>query len=63
MPSSPAINIAVKPRYGFAVLSGKRTSMRRAFGFCTYGTRIDADRLRAEYASSVGASKPCTSRL
>ena len=52
-----------KHRYGFAVESGNRTSMRRAFGFMTCGIRIDAERLRAEYASMTGASKPGTRRL
>ena len=31
----PAISIAENARYGFAVGSGKRTSMRRPFGFDT----------------------------
>ena len=62
-PSRPAISIAENARYGFAVGSGKRTSMRRPFGFDTYGTRIAAERLRAEYARLIGASKPGTSRL
>ena len=62
-PSSPAISIAVNARYGFAVGSGKRTSTRRAFGLDTYGIRQAAERLRAEYARLIGASKPGTSRL
>ena len=62
-PSRPAISIAANARYGLAVGSGKRTSMRRPFGLATYGMRIDAERLRAEYASLTGASKPGTSRL
>src|SRR6476661_1963494 len=62
-PSRPAISIAAKPRYGLQVGSGKRTSMRRPFGLDTYGMRIDAERLRAEYARLIGASKPGTSRL
>ncbi len=37
--------------------------MRRAFGLDTYGMRIAAERLRAEYARLIGASKPGTSRL
>ncbi len=48
MPSRPAISMAEKARYGLAIESGKRTSMRRAFGLATYGMRIDAERLRAE---------------
>src|SRR6516225_11541018 len=55
-PSRPAIIIAVNARYGFAVGSGKRTSMRRAFGLGTYGIRHAAERLRAEYARLIGAS-------
>src|SRR6476660_7415186 len=62
-PSRPAISIAAKPRYGLQVGSGKRTSMRRPFGLDTYGMRIDAERLRAEYARLIGASKPGTRRL
>src|SRR5258707_782129 len=62
-PSRPAIRSAEKARYGLAVGSGKRTSMRRAFGLCTNGMRIEAERLRAEYASLTGASKPGTRRL
>src|SRR3954453_505758 len=62
-PSRPAISIAAKPRYGLHVGSGKRTSMRRPLGLDTYGMRIDAERLRAEYARLIGASKPGTRRL
>src|SRR2546427_7600144 len=62
-PSSPAISIAAKARYGLAVGSGKRTSTRRPFGLLTYGIRHAADRLRAEYARLIGASNPGTSRL
>src|SRR5258705_12562807 len=62
-PSSPAISIAENARYGLVVGSGKRTSTRRAFGFDTYGMRQAAERLRAEYARLIGASKPGTSRL
>src|SRR5436190_20462292 len=62
-PSRPADIIAVNARYGFAVGSGKRTSIRRAFGLVTRGTRTAADRFRAEYARLMGASKPGTSRL
>ena len=32
-------------------------------GCDTHGMRIDAERLRAEYASLIGASKPGTRRL
>ena len=35
IPSRPARSIAAKARYGFAVESGKRTSIRRPFGFET----------------------------
>jgi len=38
----------VNARYGFAVGSGKRASMRRPFGLATYGMRIDAERFFAE---------------
>src|SRR6476620_10458714 len=62
-PSSPAISIAENARYGLHVGSGKRTSTRRAFGLLTYGMRHAAERLRAEYARLIGASKPGTSRL
>ena len=48
IPSSPAIIMAAKAKYGLALESGKRTSMRRAFGLDTQGTRIEAERLRAE---------------
>src|SRR5580700_8838236 len=63
IPSRPAIIMAANAKYGFAVESGKRTSMRRALGFDTQGIRIDAERLRAEYASITGASNPGTRRL
>ena len=44
--------------------SGERNSMRFALGDGEYiGMRIDAERLRAEYARLTGASKPGTSRL
>src|SRR3954463_10445533 len=62
-PSRPAISMAAKPRDGLHVGSGKRTSMRRPFGLGTYGIRTDAERLRDEYASFTGASKPGTRRL
>ena len=48
MPSRPASSIDANAKYGFAVASGKRTSMRRPFGFGIQGMRIDAERLRAE---------------
>jgi hypothetical protein len=35
----------------------------RALGLDTHGTRIEAERLRAEYASITGASNPGTRRL
>src|SRR5258705_7379113 len=64
IPSRPAMSIAEKARYGLQVGSGKRTSMRFAFGDGEYiGMRIDAERLRLEYARFTGASKPGTSRL
>ena len=55
--------VAAKPRYGLQSGSGKRTSTRRAFGLVTCGMRIEAERLRAEYANFTGASKPGTRRL
>ena len=48
--------MAAKARYGLAVASGKRTSIRRPLADGTTGIRIDAERLRAEYASITGAS-------
>ena len=48
MPSRPAISIAEKARYGFAVASGKRTSTRLPFGEFTCGIRQEAERLREE---------------
>src|SRR5260364_387737 len=62
-PSSPAINKAENARYGLASGSGKRVSIRRACALDTEGIRMDAERLRAEYASLTGASKPGTRRL
>src|SRR5580704_9292796 len=63
IPSIPAISIAVKPRYGLQLGSGKRTSTRRVFGFGpVIGMRQDAERFRLEYARFTGASKPGTSR-
>ena len=44
-PSIPAISIAAKARYGFAVASGQRNSMRLAFG--GVGVHGNADRGRA----------------
>ena len=46
--NSPAIIKAAKHKYGFAPGSGKRVSIRTAFGLLTYGIRIEAERLRAE---------------
>src|SRR4051794_20995950 len=63
MPSMPAISIAANARYGLAIGSGKRTSTRFAFGEVVHGMRQDAERLRAEEASSTGAPQPGTSRL
>ncbi len=37
--------MAANAKYGFALESGKRTSMRRAFGFDTHGMRMDAERI------------------
>ncbi len=48
IPSRPAISSAAKHRYGLAAGSGKRTSIRRAFGEVTTGIRMEAERLRAE---------------
>src|SRR3954463_2526474 len=62
-PSRPAISMAAKARYGFISGARERHSMRRPFGFATYGMRMDAERLRDEYASFTGASKPGTRRL
>src|SRR6266576_2133629 len=64
IPSSPAISIAEKARYGLHDGSGERNSIRFAFGEGEYiGMRIAALRLREEYARFTGASKPGTSRL
>src|SRR5438105_13931398 len=64
MPSSPAISMAEKARYGLHDGSGERNSMRFAFGLGEYiGIRIAAERLRDEYARFTGASNPGTSRL
>ena len=64
IPSSPAISIAEKARYGLHEGSGERNSIRFAFGEGEYiGIRIAADRLRELYARLTGASNPGTSRL
>src|ERR1700722_2052743 len=64
MPSRPAINMAVKPRYGLQLGSGGRNSTRLALGEAEYiGMRHAAERFRLEYARFTGASKPGTSRL
>src|SRR5215475_14196555 len=62
-PSRPAISIAANARYGLVVGSGNRTSTRRALSLATYGMRHATERLRAEYARLIGASKPGTRRL
>ena len=48
IPSRPAISSAENAKYGFAAGSGKRTSIRAAFGDGTIGIRIEAERLAAE---------------
>src|SRR3954468_1327022 len=64
MPSRPAISMAANARYGLHDGSGERSSSRLAFGDGEYiGMRIDALRLRDEYARFTGASNPGTSRL
>src|ERR1700760_4767740 len=64
MPSRPAISIAANARYGLHDGSGERNSRRLALGDGEYiGMRIDAERLRDEYARFTGASNPGTSRL
>src|SRR5258708_22296023 len=63
MPSMPAMSIAENARYGLQLGSGKRTSMRRVFGFGpVIGMRTLAERLRLEYARLTGASNPGTRR-
>src|ERR1041384_8071743 len=63
MPSRPASSSAESARYGFADGAGNRVSMRLAFGFApVIGMRTDAERLREEYTSEIGASKPGTRR-
>ena len=48
-PSIPAISIAAKARYGFAVASGQRNSIRLAGADSEYiGIRIAAERFRCE---------------
>ena len=47
-PSRPAISMAVKARYGLAVGSGKRISMRLPGADVAKGMRHEAERLRAE---------------
>src|SRR5437879_3973452 len=64
IPSSPAISMAEKARYGLQEGSGERNSMRFALGLGEYiGMRMAADRLRELYARLTGASKPGTKRL
>ena len=49
IPSRPAISIAENARYGFAVASGQRNSIRFAFGESQYiGMRMHALRFRYE---------------
>src|SRR5580692_3232748 len=63
-PSSPAMRMAEKARYGLQLGSGQRNSTRLAFGLGEYtGMRHAAERLRWEYTRLTGASKPGTSRL
>src|SRR5580704_19756836 len=63
MPSRPAMSMALNARYGLALGSGKRTSIRRVFGLGpVIGIRTDAERLRLEYARLTGASNPGTRR-
>src|SRR5262249_34176787 len=64
IPSSAAIRIAEKVRYGLLLGSGQRNSNRLAFGFDEYiGMRTAAERFRWDIARFTGASKPGTSRL
>src|ERR1043166_1814618 len=63
MPSSPAISRAANARYPLLEGSGKRTSIRLAFGLGEYiGIRTAAERFLAEYAKFTGASNPGTRR-
>src|SRR6266540_980322 len=63
-PSSPAISIAEKARYGFAVPSGHLNSSRFVFGFLEYiGILTAALLFRFEYARLTGASYPGTNLL
>src|SRR5215467_13243649 len=67
IPSSPAMTIAEKARYGLAVGSGGRNSMRFAlenFGpVKKIGMRTHAERFPFENATFTGASKCGTNRL
>src|ERR1700693_4572952 len=64
IPSSPAISIAEKARYGLHEGSGERNSIRLALGLGEYiGMRMAALRFRDEYARFTGASNPGTRRL
>src|SRR5262249_53185222 len=64
MPSRPAISMAENARYGLQLGSGVRNSRRLALGELEpTGMRTAAERLRAEYARLIGASKPGTRRL
>ena len=57
MPSIPASISALNARYGFAVGSGERNSIRLLLGDSWYiGTRTHAERLRAEKTRFTGAS-------
>jgi len=57
IPSRPAISMTENARYGLAVGSGQRNSSRFDFGDALpIGMRIDAERLRDEYARFTGAS-------
>src|SRR5437016_14285623 len=56
-PSSPAISIAGKAKYGLQLGSGVRNSSRLAFSLVEYiGILTQALRLRAEYTRLIGAS-------
>ncbi|MNY43362.1 hypothetical protein D3C86_1783140 [compost metagenome] len=57
IPSRPAINIAAKARYGLAVLSGVRNSIRQPLGVtAAIGIRTAAERLPLENTRFTGAS-------
>src|SRR3569832_1196491 len=62
MPSRPAIISAAKHRYGLAVGSGKRVSMRRAFSLAAIEIQIKNERLRAGGAGGAGAAGPGAGR-